>query len=133
MGKKDFFLEPDDAQTFGDINYMRMSKKVRKTFPKTLKNPDGFAIEKSISAEKVSKFSDANSTYQAKSTSSNYQPPSFNAAPVNTSPVTERSPKAESKPFSAPEPKPSPTPEPRKPDNSMDMFRNMAKNIRKGK
>ena len=47
MGKNDFFLEPDDAQTLGDINYMRKSVRVRRTFPKTLKNKDGFAIEKS--------------------------------------------------------------------------------------
>ncbi|MGF1575791.1 MAG: hypothetical protein ACFCU9_07590 [Cyanophyceae cyanobacterium] len=27
-----FFLDPDDAQTFGDIDYMRTPKSVRKTF-----------------------------------------------------------------------------------------------------
>ena len=50
MASKDFFLDPDDAQTLGDINYMRKSIRVRHTFPKTLKNPQGFAIEKEVSS-----------------------------------------------------------------------------------
>ncbi|VEP15767.1 conserved hypothetical protein [Hyella patelloides LEGE 07179] len=123
MGKNDFFLEPDDAQTMGDIDYMRMAKKVRRTFPKTLKNPNGFAIEKSVSSENDRNFSNANNGFQTKSISNNYQPQSsFNPAPA---------PRAESTP--APAPKPAPAPAPRKVDDSMDMFRNMAKNIRKGR
>ena len=50
MANKDFFLSPDDAQTLGDINYMRKSVRVRHTFPKTLRNPDGFAVEKEVSS-----------------------------------------------------------------------------------
>ena len=57
MADKDFFLEPDDAQTMGDINYMKRSVKVKKTFPKTLKNPKGFAIEKEFSATEGGKVS----------------------------------------------------------------------------
>jgi hypothetical protein len=38
MGDKDFFLDPDDAMTMGDINYMRTSKRTRRTFPKTASN-----------------------------------------------------------------------------------------------
>ena len=116
MGKNDFFLEPDDAQTMGDINYMRMAKKVRKTFPKTLKNPDGFAIEKTLSSSDYSDFSGASNGFQAQSISNSYQPQNnFNSAPA---------PQAEFTPISKPE---------RKVDTSMDMFRNMAKNIKKGK
>lgn len=114
MGKNDFFLEPDDAQTMGDINYMRMAKKVRRTFPKTLKNPDGFAVEKSVSSEEERDFSGVNQGFQA----SNYQSQtSFNSTPTSAS-------STESKPA------PAPTPN-RTQDSGMDMFRNMAKNIRK--
>ena len=126
MGKKDFFLEPDDAQSMGDIDYMRKVRKIRRTFPKTLKNPDGFAIERSLSSESEANFSNANQGFQTKPISNNYQSPttSFNSAPAST-PAPAPAPKAESKP--------APAPEPRKPDDSMDMFRNMAKNIRKGR
>lgn len=118
MGKNDFFLEPDDAQTMGDINYMRMAKKVRKTFPKTLKNPSGFAIEKTVSSSEYSDFSGATNGFQAQSIANKYQPQNnFNSAPASQSEFT-----------------PTPTPKPeRKVDTSMDMFRNMAKNIKKGK
>ena len=114
MAKNDFFLDPDESQTMGDINYMRKSKKIRHTFPKTLKNPDGFAIEKSISSEQETEFSGTNQGFQA----NNYQSQtSFNSAPAPAS-------SAESKPA------PAPTPN-RKLDSGMDMFRNMAKNIGK--
>ena len=50
MANQDFFLSPDDAQTLGDLKYMRKSVRVRHTFPKNLKNPQGFEIEKDISS-----------------------------------------------------------------------------------
>lgn len=50
MASKDFFLSPDDAQTLGNINYMRKSVRVRHTFPKNLKNPNGFEIVKEVSS-----------------------------------------------------------------------------------
>jgi hypothetical protein len=50
MANKDFFLSPDDAQSLGNINYMRKSVRVRHTFPKNLKNPNGFEIIKEISS-----------------------------------------------------------------------------------
>ncbi|MCU0549374.1 MAG: hypothetical protein MUC48_08505 [Leptolyngbya sp. Prado105] len=34
-----FFLDSDSAQTFGNLEYMRESKKIRRTFPKTLDSP----------------------------------------------------------------------------------------------
>ena len=116
MGKNDFFLEPDDAQTMGDINYMRMAKKVRRTFPKTLKNPDGFAVEKSVSSEEERDFSGVNQGFQTQSFSTSYS-----SAPA---------PSAESASTSSKESTPAPAPS-RQPDTSMDMFRNMAKKIGK--
>lgn len=115
MGQNDFFLEPDDSQSMGDINYMRMAKKVRRTFPKTLKNPNGFAIERSISSSEERNFSSGNNGFQAQSLSNNYQP----STELNSSP--------------APNTESNSTSTPRRVDSSMDMFRNMAKNIGKRK
>ena len=50
MANQDFFLSPDDSQTLGNINFMRKSVRVRHTFPKTVKNPKGFEVEKEISS-----------------------------------------------------------------------------------
>ena len=130
MGKKDFFLDPDDAQTMGDINYMRMAKKVRKTFPKTLKNPNGFAIERSVSSESNNNFSGVNS-FQPKSTSNNNQPQSSFKTPASK-PITES--KFPSKPKVDFTSSSKSTSESKKQgDDGLDMFRNMAKNIRKGR
>ncbi|MBE9010217.1 hypothetical protein IQ250_08365 [Pseudanabaenaceae cyanobacterium LEGE 13415] len=35
-----FFLDSSDAQTYGNLEYMKASKKIRRTFPKTLDSPD---------------------------------------------------------------------------------------------
>ncbi len=50
MANQDFFLSPDEAQTLGNINYMRKSVRVRHTFPKNLKNPQGFEVVKEVSS-----------------------------------------------------------------------------------
>ncbi|MBD2081245.1 hypothetical protein [Leptolyngbya sp. FACHB-17] len=35
-----FFLEATEAQTFGNSEYMKASKRIRRTFPKTVDSPD---------------------------------------------------------------------------------------------
>jgi len=116
MADKDFFLSSDDAQTMGDINYMKRSVRVRHTFPKTLKNPDGFAREREVSSSSGRSIDDFNSNNNNISitpgTSSSFQTTNnsegnFNPKPINT------------------------TPKKRPQGNSMDMFRNMARNIGK--
>jgi hypothetical protein len=131
MGKKDFFLDPDDAQTMGNINYMRMAKKVRRTFPKTLKNPDGFAIEKSVASEKNTNFSGVDS-FQPKSiaNNNNNQPQSSFKTPASK-PITES--KFASKPMVDFTSSAKSTSKRNKGNDGLDMFRNMAKDIRKGK
>ncbi|NJR46726.1 MAG: hypothetical protein HC775_13655 [Hyellaceae cyanobacterium CSU_1_1] len=140
MGDKDFFLEPDDAMTMGDINYMRTSKRTRRTFPKTLKNKDGFAFE-----NEVSSIENGNNLYKNSNNNQNttvntvFNPtPSSQSQPgvtggsavTQTNPVREFSP--EVKPLSQTNfDAPKPAAEKRRPSNDMDMFRNMAKNIRK--
>ena len=109
MANKDFFLNPDDAQTLGDINYMRKSVRVRHTFPKNLSNPNGFEIVKDVSSSEdtvVNKFND------------NRSQNSF-SQPVNNTQNT----------FS-PQPAKS-TSKSSTPSTNMDMFRNMARSIGK--
>ena len=45
-----FFLEPDDAKTMGDLEYMRKPVKVKRTFAKSVGWGDIGASEKTISA-----------------------------------------------------------------------------------
>ncbi len=123
MGKQDFFLEPDDAQTMGDINYMRKSVRVRRTFPKTLKNKDGFAIEKQVSATEDVALSDRNVGNGLVSSNNSFTP-SNNSFVAQTQNTVTQEPSNNIQPTSNPE-------ERRKTDTNMDMFRNMARNIKK--
>ncbi|GAB4526068.1 MAG: hypothetical protein Tsb0014_06040 [Pleurocapsa sp.] len=119
MADKDFFLSPDDAQTLGDINYMRMAKRVRKTFPKTLKNKDGFeSIVEVSSLEDRSNFFNGNGNGNGNSFSnSNYN---FQSASPESNGISQDSASVESSKISE-----------RAADTSMDMFRNMARKINK--
>jgi hypothetical protein len=47
-----FFLEPDQAKTLGNIDYMRESKTIRHTFPKTRGSEAGAATWEVSSMEK---------------------------------------------------------------------------------
>lgn len=141
MGDKDFFLDPDDAMTMGDINYMRTSKRTRRTFPKTLSNKSGFAVE-----NEVSSMEDRSNLYRGSNTNQNttvntvFNPtPSSQSQPgvtggsavTQTNPVREFTPEAQATSQSGFD-APKPSTEKRRPsDDSMDMFRNMAKNIRR--
>ncbi|MDJ0744014.1 MAG: hypothetical protein QNJ32_11695 [Xenococcaceae cyanobacterium MO_167.B27] len=126
MGKNDFFLEPDDAQTMGDINYMRKSVRVRRTFPKTLKNKDGFAVEKQVSATEDISLSDRNRGIQSQSNNF-FTAPAAPAAPATPSTPEVNNTTSQETNIT----QPTPTPEERRQtDTSMDMFLNMARNIR---
>ena len=143
MGDKDFFLSPDDAMTMGNIDYMRKSTRTRRTFPKTLKNKDGSAFENEVSSmEDRSKFSKNSNTNQNISENTLFNPtPSSNSQPGITggSAVTQTNSNPSQTNFQqstgfTPKPKfeaPKQSPEERrKSDDGMDMFRNMAKNMR---
>ncbi|MEM9510202.1 MAG: hypothetical protein AAGA16_21375 [Cyanobacteria bacterium P01_E01_bin.35] len=111
MANKDFFLSEDDAQTLGDISYMRKSVRVRHTFPKTLKNPDGFAVEKEVSSSDGRIVDGLNNNISG----ANFNTPSVQ--PVQNINNTFEPVKT--------------TPRKRPQGTSMDMFRNMARNIGK--
>jgi hypothetical protein len=135
MADKDFFLEPDDAQTLGDVNYMRRSVRVRRTFPKTLKNKDGFEVIKVVSSSGNRNFSNFNSNgnslvdavFQDPTPSSQAQP-SITTGSIagndNISGNNNASGKANVESAANSQQR-------RKQDSSMDMFRKMARNIGK--
>ncbi len=136
MGDKDFFLDPDDAMTMGDINYMRKSTRTRRTFPKTLKNKDGFSFE-----NEVSSIENRNNLYQGSNTNQDttentlFSPtPSAQSQPGITggSIVTQTNQVQSNRGFTPQISQPAqPSPEKRRQsDDSMDMFRNMAKGMR---
>jgi hypothetical protein len=107
--KKAFFLSDDEAKTYGDIDFMRQSKKVRRTFPKTLgsKGKGAELVQEISSVDKVKL--NANQTSLTKnSTSSAAQSES---QPIPNQPATPRRSASS--------------------DNSLDMFRKMAKELKK--
>ncbi|MGB8702601.1 MAG: hypothetical protein WCD18_24570 [Thermosynechococcaceae cyanobacterium] len=53
-----FFLDPDEAKTLGNLNYMRTPKKVKKSFPTTKAWGEGF--EEEVEASATSKSSSLN-------------------------------------------------------------------------
>ena len=104
MANQDFFLSPDDAQTLGNIDYMRKSVRVRHTFPKNLKNPQGFEIIKEISSSEDRSVDNLNSNRtQSYSTQSTAISSSFSSSSAQS----------------------------RSTDTNINMFRNMARNIGK--
>ncbi len=102
-----YFLDADSAKTYGDIDYMRTTKAIKRTFPK------GGPRISEVSSEKWGNGSSDSTA--APSQSSTPSTPKF-SAPSNSS--------TGSNSFTASER--------RKPDKGMDMFRDMAKDIRKG-
>lgn len=106
-----YFLEPDDAKTYGDIDYMRKVKTVRRTFPKTL-GGKGAEVIKDVSSEKTVK----KTGFQAQN--------SYNEVKPDNS-VESSSFNSESS-FQPTEPQKN-----RSTDTNMDMFRKMAKGIKK--
>lgn len=115
QSKDAFYLTDDEAKTFGDIDYMRSSKKTRRTFPKKVVGEINEFFNQ-VSSMKKSDLKDE---------------PTF-SSPFNTTPLNGSQPA--SKP-SEPDPS-SPTnstnsAERRRADPNMDMFRNMARDIKK--
>ncbi len=119
--KQAFYLNDDDAKSFGNIDYMRSSKTVRRTFAKKKGQAEHMESVRQISST-AAKSLDANSNSsgpsQAASTFNSYSSPASAPKPESTTSSTESAPK--------------PQAARRKPASSdMDMFRNMAKDIRK--
>ena len=99
--KEAFFLEPDQAQSLGDAEFMRTPITTRRTFPKTLSGK-GAAIVQEVSS-------------MSKKQTKEVEVPSIS---LNTSSLPE----------SPTEPVKN---ERRTGDDSLDMFRKMAKDLKK--
>ncbi|WP_413160351.1 hypothetical protein ACL6C3_17860 [Capilliphycus salinus ALCB114379] len=99
-----FYLDSDDAKTFGDIEYMRKQQQVKKTFPK-------------IAGIQPTKVSDS----VTKAAMEMSKPAS------NGSSATSFSSSSSSSSFSTPTPKT----ERRRPDTNLDEFRKMARDMKK--
>lgn len=122
--EKAFFLEPDDAKTFGDIDYMRTAKTIKRTFPTTKSNPNSNKprIEQ-VSALGSMKVSDA------------YAPDYMKVTPSKGSTTDSSKPDyMQATPYQPDEGIASDRTsidERRRTDTSMDMFRNMAKDMKR--
>jgi len=122
--KQAYYLNDDDAKTFGNIDYMRSAKTVKRTFAKKKGETEHMESVRQISSS-AAKAIEANNN------------PSIPAKPAVTfssfnTPAAPAPKAEESKPAANTESAPTPAPAPRKPASSdMDMFRNMAKDIRK--
>lgn len=109
---KFFFLDPDEAKTFGNIDYMRTTKSIRRSFPKAKLGSDN-AVVRNISATEISL---ANSVSVAPTTAKPTASPT--AAPVSPTEPSAKPAATESQ-------------NQRTSDSSMDLFRNMARDLRK--
>jgi hypothetical protein len=101
-GKKEsYFLEPDDAKSLGNIEFMRKPNTIKRSFPKTLKGGGGEVIQQISSMEKAK----MNGNGQAAAASSQMEEKTAQPSP-------EVNPRRSS-------------------DSSLDMFRKMAKDMKK--
>lgn len=96
-----FFLDSDNAKSLGNIDYMRKGKKIRRTFPKTASNQVGEVI-KQVSATEDQKIT--------------------NSQDVSVFSANGSVAKQETKKVVA---------ERRSADSNMDMFRDMARKMKK--
>jgi len=108
-----FFLDPDEAKTLGDIEFMRQPNTSKKSFPKTLNNPEGGEMVEEVSAlekKSISKSESSQNNTNQQSQSSQQVTPENPAPSANNDPAVEQR---------------------RQSDSSLDMFRNMARDIKK--
>lgn len=117
-----FYLEPDDAKTLGDIEYMRSERTVKRTFPKMGDDAEGGELTLRVSATKAEETTDVPQTART-APAATFQ--SFRSA---TTPAAAPTSESSSEGATVPTPPPSSSS-----NSSMDMFRNMAKDIRKKK
>jgi hypothetical protein len=97
---REYFLDEDSAKTFGDIDYMRTPKKVKKSFPVPGKAGELVEIEEVVSATEKQEYE------------------------VEESKAPKPNSEIKATPF---QPKPGQT----KSSGDMDIFRNIAKDIRR--
>lgn len=117
-----YFLDADSAKTYGDIEYMRSSKVIKHKFPKTASNQAEFEEVETVSA--MDKMKGNNGMSPATPVLENGSTAQWQPVAMNGSNSTENGSKSSANGFSE-------NGDRRRTDSSMDMFRNMAKEIRK--
>ncbi|MGB3402616.1 MAG: hypothetical protein WBA77_07985 [Microcoleaceae cyanobacterium] len=126
--KEDYFLEQDDAQTFGNAEFMRRPQEVKKTFPKMgggkAVTPPKITPKSSFDTPKSSASTSTNGSFSTPSFNNNFEPPKSSASTSTNGSVSTPS-------FNNGETSTASPSERRKADTSMDMFRDMAKNMRR--
>ena len=124
--EKAFFLEPDDAKTYGDIDYMRTVKTIKRTFPKTKSNPNsGTPRIEQVSALGITRVSDAYAPDYMKATPSKGSTGSGSSSAPDYMKATPYQPDAGITSDR------TSIDERRRTDTNMDMFRNMAKDMKR--
>lgn len=130
--KQAFYLNNDDAKTFGNIEYMRSSKTVKRTFAKKKGQAEHLESVKSISAMAATEVGANNNGYsqQPRATFSGIAAsvPVASASSETQATSGASAEKASTENKRAESAKSSAR---RSPSQDMDMFRNMAKSIRK--
>lgn len=114
-----FFLSEDDAKTFGDIDYMRSSKVVKRTFARKKGQTEEIESVRQISAmdkQEVNEYGVPRKSAQASASTSTFESASsfekFRSFNNFQAPETSKFQR-------------------RKGDDNMDMFRNMARDLKK--
>lgn len=106
-----FYLDFDQAQTMGNLDYMRSTKSVKRTYAKSVSQPDEIVEVKQVSASGMKRIVEKEGMTSVTSMNGN---------------------QSSTEVVQAFQPKSAEVEARRKTDTSMDMFRNMAKGIRKG-
>lgn len=124
--KESFFLEPDDAKTYGDIDYMRKPQIIKRTFAKTVSGGGGETIQ-AISAIEKREIGEPEVKPAPRSVAS----PA--AGFWGSTPISKPAPTPAPAPAPAPkaEEKPAPAPAPTSTKSDDLDFRSLARGIKK--
>ncbi|MEM8603581.1 MAG: hypothetical protein AAGF24_07070 [Cyanobacteria bacterium P01_H01_bin.121] len=116
-----YYLDSDDAKTFGNLDYMRNPVTVRRTYAKTVSSPEEKEVilqvsstDRKVVGETKEKSVQQNSQSNSQSTASSFS--ATNGSFSSSSSFASSS---------------SDTTQRRRTDSGMDMFRDMAKDIKK--
>ncbi|ESA36045.1 tr [Leptolyngbya sp. Heron Island J] len=144
QSKEAFFLSEDEAKTFGDIDFMRKEVVIRRTFAKKKGQEEEMESVKSISSGTSKTVGEAVKPAAAPSfgvsSFSTPAPAAQPASPAYEKPAPQADPAPAAQPASPASEKPAPQADPapaaqpvvrRDTDTGMDMFRDMAKKMRR--
>ncbi len=113
-----FYLDQDEAQSLGNAKYMRKAQTIRRTFPKSLSSPDKKELIQDVSAMDKQIVKSSGTILSAGGVKAKpAQPGSGASSGASNTANTAKSNGA--------------APQPRRLDTNLDMFRKMAKDVRK--